>query len=445
MKRAMRLHPRWLLIAGWGLVIVYAFPGYMNWDASEQLWQGRNHALQDWHPPLMAAYWSVLDQIVRGPLLMLLLQTGLWLWSLYTLLRLRFSERTSAIAATLLLLFPPMMTTMTGVWKDAQMVAFVLAGTLLAMQPRRWQRGLGCLLLVLGTGVRDNAPAALPPLCLLIASAWQLRTRWHTWGAALGMFVAIVIGAVLANRAVPHEPVFPWYKTVAVHDFAGTVCREDRMSDDEVRALFEGVKLLPAENLQGWMCLKYETRVWFALNATDDNPSVFAWTFDDDERRARRRAWFRLVTTHTHAYLSHRWALMRELLGLTDSEPWEPVINTFTANKDQGRRLHHEGKQTVFQRWTGQLIRTKLSTTILFRPWAYALVGFALLGYAARRRDKLVAALVGSGLLYELGYFVAAAAPDWRYSHWMVSCVTIAAAIVFGERWRAGARAGTII
>ena len=37
-----------------------------------------------------------------------------------------------------------------------------------------------------------------------------------------------------------------------------------------------------------------------------------------------------------------------------------------------------------------------------------------------------------------LSYFVASAAPDWRYSHWMVVCTCVAAAIVFVERWRAG-------
>ena len=67
--------------------------------------------------------------------------------------------------------------------------------------------------------------------------------------------------------------------------------------------------------------------------------------------------------------------------------------------------------------------------TWLFRPyycfWA-AILALALCGY--RRRGYEVA-LLSSGLAYELGYLFVAPSPDNRYSHWMVACFTIAAAI----------------
>ena len=35
------IRPRWVLIGAWGVVILYAFPGYLNWDSGEQIWQAR--------------------------------------------------------------------------------------------------------------------------------------------------------------------------------------------------------------------------------------------------------------------------------------------------------------------------------------------------------------------------------------------------------------------
>jgi len=52
----------------------------------------------------------------------------------------------------------------------------------------------------------------------------------------------------------------------------------------------------------------------------------------------------------------------------------------------------------------------------------------------------MIAALCGSGLLYEASFFVGTAAPDWRYSHWMVTCCVLSAVIILVERVRAGRR-----
>jgi hypothetical protein len=130
--------------------------------------------------------------------------------------------------------------------------------------------------------------------------------------------------------------------------------------------------------------------------------------------------------------------MMKEVLGLSDSQPWEPVCQTFAGSPDQLTRLQHDHALSWFQRRAGGWFRDAWSTTLLYRPWAYALVALLLLGHAARRRDRLLAALLGSGLLYEASYFLGASAPDYRYSHWLVVCCSLSVAIVFGERLRAG-------
>src|SRR5262245_64529446 len=100
----------------------------MNFDGVEQLAQARSGNFNDWQPPIMAAYWKALELVVHGPLLMLLLQTGLFVWGLDAILRLRFAPRTAAWTTAALTLFPPILTPIAVVWKDAQMAAFLLAG-----------------------------------------------------------------------------------------------------------------------------------------------------------------------------------------------------------------------------------------------------------------------------------------------------------------------------
>lgn len=435
-SRLRAVEPRWILLAGWLVAIAYAYPGYLNWDAGDQIYAARSGRFDDWHPPLMAAYWRVIETLIRGPLGMLLLQTSLFLWGLYAALCLRFSRRLAAVLAASLFLFPPLLTPMAAVWKDAQMAGFLLAGTMLALRGSWWARGVGLVLLALAAGVRDNGAAALPPLCVLIVASWKLvRSRIAVLALSVGVFVALTTAAMIANSQLTKTRLYPWYKTVAIHDLAGTICREDPMTDAEVRELLAGIELLQRSDLQARFCNAYETRVWFKLTFGGDENNMFSQLPAKPERLARKRAWVRAVREHTEAYLSHRAALMLELLGLSDAPIWEPVCQTITAIPDHAKRVDHNASLSKVQRLLGKLFE-KLGKTMLYRPWVYLLLGLIALVYVARRRDGLSSMLLASGFLYEASYFIGAAAPDYRYSHWMITCVCIVTLTIFLERLR---------
>ena len=437
-ERLAGIRPLHILVASFGLAIAYAFPGYLNWDSGDQLFQSREGTLDDWHPPIMGAYWHAIEYVVRGPFGMLVLQLSLFLWGLYRVLAMRFPPRTAALVASALVLFPPVLTPMAAVWKDAQMAGFLVAGTMLALRPSWWARGVGLGLLMLAAGVRDNGIAAVPPLAILIVASWGLRRRLRVIAAAVVVVVVLVVVAAFANRAATQTRAYAWFRTVAIYDLAGTICHEDPMTDAEVREVLEGIPMVRSSELQANMCRQYK-RVWFELIFSDN--AVFNIYPDKPERIARRRAWVRILREHTHAFLSHRWRVMKEVLGLTDSEPWEPVNQMFAANPDHLQRISHAHSLSSLQQTMGDWFTRKLSRTLLYRPWAYALVALILCGYAIRRRDLLVVSILGSGLLYEASLFIGAAAPDFRYSHWMVTCCCVATAIIFGERLRAGIEA----
>jgi hypothetical protein len=111
------LTERVILVVGWLWFLVYAYPGYMSGDSIWQLAQARGtEELSDWHPPMMAYYWRFLDAFVSGPILMLVLQSVLFLAGLYALFLRAMSKRAAAITAVVMLLLPHNIIVMAAIW-----------------------------------------------------------------------------------------------------------------------------------------------------------------------------------------------------------------------------------------------------------------------------------------------------------------------------------------
>jgi hypothetical protein len=421
------------LVGSWLLLFLYACPGYMNFDSAEQAFQARTLKFSDWHPPLMTAYWFVLEQLVRGPLLMLVLQSVLFLWGLHQIFRRHLGEHAAAWCAAGVLLFPPVFTPMAVVWKDAQMAAFLVAGIALAMRPSRRARAGALVLWFLATGVRDNGIAA-PPFVLLWAAGEWGHVGVHRVAVAAAAAVAIFVVAGAANRALTVRAEYPWYRSVAVMDVVGTIAYADELSDDELRATLADTRFIVDHDIQRVARTSYTPRVWFSVE--HEGQPMFELPMAKPQRLAIRRAWWTLVREHPQAYLRHRAAVMGELLGLTSSETWEPVAQTLAGTERQYKRLRHEASPSFLQRRLGNAYRDHLGNGPLYRPWMYAVLALILLADALRRRDRLIVALLASGLVYEASFFIGAAAPDFRYSHWMVTCTCLA--VVLTTRARMG-------
>lgn len=413
------------------MLFLYACPGYMNFDSAEQNFQVRTLQFSDWHPPVMTAYWWVLELFVRGPLLMLVLQSVLFLWGMHQILRRHLGEHAAAWCAAGVLLFPPVFTPMAVVWKDAQMAAFLVAGIALAMRPSRRARAGALALWFLAAGVRDNGIAALPFVLLWAAGAWgHFGVRRVAIAAAAT--VAILVAASAANRALTVRTDHPWYRSVAPMDIVGTINYADELSDDELRATLADTRFTVDHDFQQVARASYKPRVWFWLE--HEGQPMFEPPMDKRQRLAIRRAWWSLVRAHPRAYLRHRAAVMAELLGLTHSETWEPVAQTLAGTEHQYKRLGHEASPSFLQRRLGAAYREHLGDGPLYRPWMYGVLAIILLVDALRRRDRLVVALLASGLLYEASFFVGAAAPDFRYSHWLVTCTGLAVVLATKAR-----------
>jgi hypothetical protein len=437
-RRAIRaIRPVAILIIGAVGAIAYGYPGFMNFDSSSQLDQARKAVYDDWHPPFMARYWRMFDVFIHGPLPLFIVQLSLFLWGAHRLLSRRFAPQVAALLTVALLWFPPVLSPMGVVWKDAQMAAFLIAGASLAFGESWRERLGGIALLVCAAAVRDNATTALPPLLVFAAWRWGVRGVIKCCAVAFVVWAVITASAIGIDKHYTNKRMYAWTRANAIQDIAGMICFGDEMSDDEVRDELRGIPLRKHKDLQTWFCKQYSPRWWFPLSFNDDG--LFETEPSVEDREARSAAYFRLLHDRPGAFVKHRWNVTKELLGLTPDGAEEPMCQSFAGTEGQAVLLKTQSSLSYTQRKLGERFK-RYAGTLLFRPWAYLVFGLFLFGYGIYRRDGLVIATIGSGFLYEASFLIGAAGPAFRYSHWMITCVSVATLFVISDRIAIGVK-----
>lgn len=424
--------PAVILVIGWLLFCVYAYPGYMSTDSVDQLQQARGDALHDWYPPMMAYLWRITDHVIAGPFPMLVIQSTAFLLGAHGILRRFIAPRAAAIAACAILLFPSVLAPMAVIWKDSLMAGFLLAGTacLLASE-RRW-RIVGLGLLVLGSAQRYNAPAATLPLVVGLFT-WRAVAGWRRYAIAAAAWLAVTALAFGANRALIERKTYAWHNSVALIDLVGTVRHAPPLSDAAVRELLIGVPGIPAADIQRRMRRAYSPSAWWWLVHGDgrvlDPPETAA------ARDAVAHAWWAAVRTYPFGYLKHRWMVWKDTLGVPARAPVAAVWDGFTENEWQATAIGQVSTHAPAQRaWLAAL--KALEATPIYRAWMYLLLACALLPLC--RHQPVAFTVLASGIVNELSLGIAAPSSDYRYSHWMVACTILGAVLVFAARWRAG-------
>jgi hypothetical protein len=121
------------------------------------------------------------------------------------------------------------------------------------------------------------------------------------------------------------------------------------------------------------------------------------------------------VREHPGAYLAHRYRVYREVSGLSG----RPAKLLFLGPRGVAKNYPIPERTNALLQWF-----RSLHGTPWFRVWLYvafeAAALFAALAYYVRTRSALPLALALSGLSYALSLFLAAGAPDYRYSEWTV-------------------------
>ena len=240
-------------VGGFFLHFAIMYPGFMTYDAVNQILEARAGVFSDWHPPLMALIWRWLEHLMPGPAPMLFLQLGLIWLGAFLVFHAFFQSCCGKIAASLLcglFFLPPMFGVSGAILKDmlmwgALLAAFGVAGHIKVTtnQKLRLTGVLSIttlLLLWLAILLRHNAIFATIPL--LGFAMFRLFPKDNLWGLIRAIIPAAIIAALLfaasgaINKHLSDRHTQPWVANAAF-DIVGILKRmEDKTAQQTLFA-----------------------------------------------------------------------------------------------------------------------------------------------------------------------------------------------------------------
>jgi len=419
----LRRSTHWLILgATWCGFLVYAFPGYMSYDSGVQLSEARSGTFSDWHPPVMAELWRIVDWLFAGPFGMLVIQSTTFLIGLYLIATTRFSRVRAALLASAILSFPPAGTVMAVIWKDSQMLGYLVLGIALLLRPARRTQIAGLVLLALATAMRHNALTITPAIVIPLFRWSDGLSRTRRYAIASAAWLALTGTAELANHVLTDQEAHLWHESLALYDIAGTLRYAGGMTEAEAldlvgKAVAPGVTR-PRSRAKD---VYDPSQGYFSVI----NNELLVMPHTDEERRAVEHAWRNAVFARPGAYLHHRWATFVELIELDERDRQAVWVGYDPYSPYQHRP---NAVQHVLQK--GALA---IGASWLVRPCLYLLALVCMVPFAIRRRDVLSGGLIVSALISEAALLVLAPTPDFRYSIWAILCSLLVPVLLVGQ------------
>jgi hypothetical protein len=423
------------------VTLYFIAPGWMAPDSGDQLAQARSLALRDDHPPLTALIWHVTDQILPGPLGLLVLMVALY-WAGLTAIFASLDGPLAARSIGLLVtgFYPPAAANLPGVWKDNLMHGALLCGiacfALAATRQRgpRWALwGLGALAFLVAIGARHNGAAAVWPFVMmpLLGVRWLRRAagplRWLVAvGASLALTLALTIG--LGKALAPLAQKTDFWQIVPVFDLAGmSVAAGEVLVEPEAGVLTRGMGL---REIAAKYNPRYVNFLYYCIPFKGKRcVPVFRRTLDPVQLQHLRGNWLSAITHHPGAYLTHRWRVAAKLFGtgapglyFVDPKPHTKLALDYPPPERTRRLLT----------W----VDTQFGSPWFF-PWVYVVLSLVLLPVAvfrhARGAPGLPIFVLMSGLSYMVSSVLSAGASDFRYTVWTIACSVLSFAALLAS------------
>lgn len=441
-----------------GLAIFMAFlvfdhfaPGAMSDDSFAILSQARSGVYSDAHPPLLALIWSAVDQIIPGPLGMLLVNLTLFYGGLL-LIFLRLAQRVGLFSAPLFIivgLYPPVTAILGVIWIDITMAAiYIFAIGLfiflcLGEDKKSGKFAIGAIavliLMLVGISSRHNGAAAALSIFIFFfyCSIFNRNVMWVRLGSSLilGIFATILCfySVRQAQSLLVDERAHLW-RVGAIYDIAGVSFYEGKYLFDQ--SIMSGGRV-DIENL-------YTPRSFIPLVVGEQIhalPGKLSKTGNKAElnldfsnlNNALFDNWISVITNYPASYLRHRYEVFLSLTTRSSWGLWSTIYDWIPPNSMGIPEMR--AKDSPYYKFVRKLTGTFIFVPIFYILFSLAMMGLALYYTIKKSSDLLMlaTALYLSGLLHMVGLFFFTASGDNRYSHWMILTTVLATAVLFGE------------
>jgi len=420
-------------IAGFLFNYYSCYPGFASPDTIDQYQQALKGRYTDWHPPVMAMLWHLLNYIVKGPQIMLLLQM-LLLWGACWLL-LTQRQSTKWYICIVLFAWAPFVQNFSGyIIKDSQMALSLLLAAVLMLRTgskhlkdAKWEIALCAILLVYGGIVRPNAPPAALPLCFLFA--WVLfrdRGQLVKLAAGAGFMFFIVLCNSLQYRVVHEDDMqYPMFK-LYMYDLAGIY----KATSDNVfpSFLYQNPSFDTAYLRTHYVPATFDD-IWWNADSIGVIPDG-----TEEVNTALKTAWLNALKRHPVAYFANHADGFLYYLRLKQRRInfhyYFPYACAELPGYQKGRDYCGE---IPFEAISFQSFMPYMT------PWFWFFLNFILLlfiPFVAKGMHRwLYVALCLSGIFYQLpSFFVYQTDTDFRYFYWNCICCSLALIILIGLR-----------
>ncbi len=423
--------PNWagpaLAAFGFFLCVIVFFPGIFTPDSLDQFSQAQTGQFEDWHPPMMAALWFILNRIHQGPELLFfthLLLFWIGLWALSDGL-VRIGARWGALLP-LIGLAPFVFNYLGLLWKDVALAAAWLFAAALAFRRfargenlRLWELVLIWAAFIYGALVRGNSIFAAAPLALYLLNTDVFsRQIWRQIAACVLVPSLLLAGAAAFNRHIVQAEAQNPEDSLFLFDLVGV--------SHQTRTNLVPGPWAPAQARRIPDC--YGADKWDHVGM--GHCRFLTQTLDDRDLwggPAIAHAWISAIAQHPAQYALHRLAFTNQILRWLGPIP---VRDAFMESEMSDLRYaHHPGP--IFRLY--QTISNALATTPLFRPYFWLLIAAGTLVVSWFATDspqrRFAAALGASAFIYLATYVIFGVASDFRYAYWSIvaSCTALAA------------------
>ncbi|MBS1586572.1 MAG: hypothetical protein JSS82_13615 [Bacteroidetes bacterium] len=420
-------------IAGFLFNYYSCYPGFASPDTIDQYHQALAGRYTDWHPPVMAMLWHLLNYIVKGPQIMLLLQM-LLLWGACWLL---LTQRQSVkwYICVIMFAWAPFVQNFSGyIIKDSQMALSLLLAVVLMLRigikkfsEAKWEIMLCAILLVYGSIVRPNAPPAALPLCFLFAWVLFRDSRRFVKVAAGVSFMLFIVLCNSLQYGVVHEDdmQYPTFK-IYMYDLTGIY----NATGDNVfpSFLYQNPRFDTAYLRTHYIPATFDD-IWWNADSVEVIPEG-----TKEVSVALKAAWLSAIKKHPAAYMANHADGFLYYLRLKrrniNFHYYFPYACAELPGYQKGRDYCGE---IPFEAISFQSFMPYMA------PWFWFFVNFILLlfiPFVAKGVHRwLYIALCLSGIFYQLpSFFVYQTDTDFRYFYWNCICCSLALIILIGMR-----------